>query len=424
MPSPATRPEITTLFVDMDAFFASCEQMDHPHLRGLPVAVTPTPADSGCCIATSYEARARGVRTGCRVKDARDLCPGIEVIRARPDRYIQIHHEILAAIDTAVPVGEVLSIDECACDLLSNERDEPVAVAIGHAIKDAIAERIGTITCSVGLAPNRLLAKVAAGSNKPDGLTVIRRSDLPDAITHLALTDLPGISKGIARRLRAAGITTMGQLYARTESELRAAWGSVLGAYWHMWIRGEHADGPPTRTRTCGHQHVLAPKHRGIDSARGVAERLLGKAAQRMRTMAMTAGALRLGVWALDRGPGQRSRFSDWTPAAGTDDTRALRPILFGLWDAMVAELSPERIIQVSVRLEDLRPAGCQLPLFEGERQGRALMRAIDEASRRYGVDAVFPGSMFDQRKTAPRRIPFGKPPDLAIPDFDGEHLE
>ena len=403
--------ELEILFIDMDAYFASVEQMDNPNLRKRPVAVTPIPAPSGCCIATSYEARALGIKTGCSVRQARELCPDIAIVKARPDRYVTIHHQLLAAIDTAIPVATVESVDECWCKLLANERALPEVRAIAANIKSAIASRIGPITCSIGAAPNRLIAKTAAGLRKPDQLTIIQRSDLPGPLRNLKLTDFPGISKGINRRLRAADISSVDDLYARSPAQLRSAWGSVLGIYWWHWIRGDNLLAPATHRRTVGHQHVLAPEFRAHHRARGVSLRLLAKAAQRMRALGYVATRLSLWLQLV-----RASSWGDWATVPRTDDTIELHRWLLLLWkDAPTTD-----VLQVSVRLEGLEPIDTQLPLFPAERNRRSLMQAIDQINRRGGADTIYVGAMHDQRKTAPRRIPFGAPPDLSLPDQDG----
>lgn len=409
MASP--HPQLAVMFIDMDAYFASVEQMDNPHLKGTPVAVTPIDAPTGCCIATSYEARRHGVKTGCMVRDARAKCPGITIVNARPDRYIQVHHTVLDAIESAVHVTEVESIDECRCQLLSNEQPKDAALRIANAVKLSLWKRVGSLTCSIGVGPNRLIAKVAAGMNKPDGVTVIQRDDLPHAIEHLELTDLPGISRGIARRLRAHSITTIAQLYQRTEHDLRKGWGSVLGSYWWHWIRGHQLDTPKTHRRTISHQHVLAPEFRSPEHAPGVSLRLLSKAAQRMRSLNYVTSRIALTVI-----PVNGRAWSDWTPISPTDDTITLHQHLQNLWGA-----APKgNTMQLGVRLENLTPKAHDLPLFPQEKTSRDLMAAIDAINQRAGADTIYLGAMHDQRKTAPRRIPFGSPPDLALPDTDG----
>jgi len=405
------RPELEVFFIDMDAYFASVEQLDAPERSGKPLAVTPVLAPTGCCIACSYEARAFGVRTGCCVRDARKACPDIAIVQARPDRYIQIHHQVLDAIDTVLPVTEVESIDECWCRLLANERAADTVRQLARGVKEAIRARIGPLSCSIGVGPNRLIAKTASALDKPDGLTLLPRASLPGQLRELRLTDLPGVSKGVNRRLRAAGVHSIEDLYARSPEQLRHAWGSVLGIYWWHWIRGDWLDGPPTRRRTVGHQHVLAPEYRTTERARGVSLRLLSKAAQRMRSLNYVATRLSLWIELLDRGS-----WKDWAPVSRTDDTVELHRVLRTLWrDAPGAA-----VLQVGVRLEGLEPASAQLPLFPGERARRDLMRAIDIINRRAGADTIYIAAMHHERKTAPRRIPFGAPPDLSLPDRDG----
>lgn len=395
----------------MDAYYAGVEQMDNPHLRRRPIAVTPVPAPTGCCIATSYEARKAGVKTGSSVRDARRQCPDITIVKARPDRYIALHHELLAAIETVIPVTAIESVDECWCKLFANERSPKAVGGIVRGIKNAIASRIGPLTCSVGVASNRLIAKTAAGMNKPDGVTIVPRSHLPGPLRELRLTDLPGISTGINRRLRAAGIYTVDDLYTRSLPQLRDAWGSVVGIYWWHWIRGEQLPSPKTYRRTVGHQHVLAPEFRSPQRARGVSLRLLSKAAQRMRALGYVASRLSLWLELM-----HTSSWGDWTPVARTNDTLELHRAMQALWkDAPHAQ-----VLQVGVRLEGLEPVGVQLPLFPAERSRRSLMQALDHINRRGGTDTIYIAAMHDERKTAPRRIPFGAPPDLDLPDTDG----
>ena len=141
MPGGAGQPDLEVLFLDFDAFFAGVEQMDRPELRGRPIVITPTPGPSGCCITASYEARAYGIKTGIRASEAIKLCPEVIVVRSRANRYIEVHHALVEAIGTALCIESVDSVDELWGRLLSNERER------------ADAERVGPITCSVGIGP-------------------------------------------------------------------------------------------------------------------------------------------------------------------------------------------------------------------------------------------------------------------------------
>jgi hypothetical protein len=238
---------IKYLFLDMNSYFASVEQQLRPELRGRPVAVAPMLTETTCCIAASYEAKRYGIKTGTLVQDARLLCPGLEVVEARPKEYIRIHHQILRAVDTVLPIEAVLSIDELVCKLMGREQEPAEALRLGAQVKQAIYRQVGEqLRCSVGLGPNRFLAKVAAEMHKPDGLTLLRLADLPHRLYSLALRDLPGIGPGMEQRLFKHGVTTVEELYRLSVLQLSQVWGSrVHGfAWWHRLRGGRPARGP------------------------------------------------------------------------------------------------------------------------------------------------------------------------------------
>ena len=206
---------INWLFVDLNSYFASIEQELCPELRGQPIAIVPIriEAQTGCCIAVSYQAKAYGVKTGFSVADAKLLCPHIILVEARPRLYVEYHHRIAAAIERCIPIQQVMSCDEFACQLLGRERTLLRATAIAYEIKRELRTVGITLRCSVGLAPNRLLAKIAGDMQKPDGLMIFERRYLPQALYSLELADIPGIGKRMEQRVLAEGITTMRQLW-------------------------------------------------------------------------------------------------------------------------------------------------------------------------------------------------------------------
>ncbi|WP_222872691.1 hypothetical protein [Hankyongella ginsenosidimutans] len=161
------------LYVDFNSYFASVEQQEQPRLRGRPVAVVPVDTDFTSAIAASYEAKAYGVRTGTMIRDAKRMCPGLICVPARHDLYVDYHHRALAEIERHIPVTAVCSIDEAACRLMDNEAPADVAIGIARSIKRGLAANVGEyVRCSIGIAPNRYLAKVATDLQKPDGLTL------------------------------------------------------------------------------------------------------------------------------------------------------------------------------------------------------------------------------------------------------------
>ena len=307
--SDADRP-LRWLFLDLNSYFASIEQELRPELRGQPVAVVPVLADTTCCIAASYEAKARGVKTGSLVSEARRLCPEIQLVEARHQLYVSYHHAIVQAVESCLPVAVVMSIDEMACRLIGREQIVENAVQIAERMKHAIREQVGkTLRCSVGIAPNRFLAKVASDLQKPDGLVVIGAGDLPQILHGLKLQDLPGIGHRMHRRLSQHGIHTVQQLCALPMPEMRRIWSGIVGErFWH-WLGGDDVAEPPTQRATVGHSHVLPPELRSDEGAYAVAQKLVQKAVARMRRMQYWAGGLTVSLTFIEEaGVGRQNR--------------------------------------------------------------------------------------------------------------------
>src|SRR6202034_2219434 len=207
---------------------------------------------------------------------------------------------IAAAVERCCPVAHTPSIDEMACQLIGRERQPPNARRIALEIKQAIKDDVGeTLRCSIGMAPNRYLAKIASDMQKPDGLIGLLPSQLPRAIAHLELRDLPGVGARTEIRLNAKGITTMEQLLALDHSELGKLFDSVWGNRMYHWLRGaqtEDASGNNVSQaevqKSLGHSHVLAPEHRSPEGSWAVAHKLLHKAAMRLRMEHFYTGSL------------------------------------------------------------------------------------------------------------------------------------
>lgn len=406
------------LFVDMNAFFASCEQQRRPELRGRPVAVIPTDAETTSCIAASYEAKAFGVRTGTPVWEARRRCPGITFVVADHRRYVVTHNRILDAVRSVLDVDRVLSIDELACRLVGEQRQPEQAVGLARRVKEAIYRQAGDqMHCSIGIAPNVLLAKLAADLQKPNGLVVLTEADLPEALCGLKLQDVPGIGPRMERRLHLHGVFTVRQLLALPESALAAVWGSrVLGGRWYRLLRGEEVDEVGTRRRTVSHSHVLPPPLRTDAGAYGVLVRLAHKAAARLRKIGYWAGAVAVGVGYRD-GPAQRgwhagNRWAAECRLPHCQDTPTVLRAVARLWAGRPRGRQP---FHVGVVLSDLKPARCATPsLFADDHKAAELSRAMDAVNAAFGANVVHFGAMHGLEREAPNRIAFTQ-----IPDFD-----
>lgn len=398
----------TTLFLDLNSYFASCEQQLRPETRGKPLAVAPMEVLTTCAIAASYEAKKCGIKTGVMIGDAIKMCPELIVVPARPEEYVRFHHKILTAIDTCIPVDAVHSIDEVSCKLLGHERDPAYALDLAHRIKRAILERVGTcLTCSIGLATNVPLAKVATDMQKPNGLVCIPKAELPQFLFKLKLIDLPGIGPRMERRLFMQGIETIEQLAALSPSQLRTVWGSVWGARWWHLLRGEEIPGEISRTKSIGHQHVLPPQYRNEVGARQIMIRLIAKAAARLRHEGLSAGTILFWVKCRES--------KDWIRQSGLldgRDTLEMTRVFSEFWDAE----APFRPVIAGVTLLGLLPTvGLTGSLFIEDHRRGALNGAVDRLNLKYGSGTVHPASMIGAVETAPMRIAFKKIPDLDL---------
>ncbi|MDX2114125.1 MAG: DNA polymerase [Planctomycetota bacterium] len=404
---------LSRVFVDLNSYFASVEQQERPELRGKPVAIVPVETDSTSCIAASYEAKAFGVKTGTRVGDARRMCPDLLLVRSRHRVYIEYHHRILAAADTVLPVEQVHSIDEFSCRLKGTERQTDTAVELARRLKRAIALQVGEcLRCSIGIAPNRFLAKVASDMQKPDGLVVIDTADLPGALEGLDLTDLPGLGPRKNVRLRSRGVHTVAQLCALDENAMYALWGSIVGRFWFHYLRGNEVGESPTHRRSISHQHVLPPALRTPEGARSICIKLLHKAASRARSLGYCARRLSLNIKHIGAPPHRAH-----TTFHETSDTLSLVEAFASLW----GRWKPATPLRVGVALEDLVPrSSATLPLFAQDARRAKLSQAMDAINRKLGRDAVYLGVTQDVRQSAPTRIAFNHIPDLSLPETSG----
>lgn len=402
------------LYVDLNSFFASAEQQMRPELRNRPVGVLPVMADTTCCIAASIDAKRFGIKTGTPVWQARKLCRDIVFVEARPSAYVKLHHRIVAAVESCTPVSAVLSIDEMACDLMGRDREEAHAVALGRQIKQAIYDQVGEMLhSSVGIAPNRFLAKTASNMQKPDGLVVIRQNELPGRLYGLKLGALTGIGRAMEYRLHQLGIRTVEQLCAASKETLRHAWGGVEGERFHARLRGDVTAATPTQRASIGHSHVLAPELRDPASALAVLKRLLHKAAMRLRHYGYCAGALSLHLQYMKTGT-SHPRWVDQAYFSPHADTFKFNPVLAELWQRRPSD--PGTLLKVGVTLFHLvEHRQVTRDLFDPEDQHAPLNTVLDQINQRYGPNTLYFGGAHSSRGAAPMRIAFSHVPELQV---------
>ena len=418
-------PRLRWLLLDLNSYFASVEQELRPELRGRPVAVVPVMADTTCAIAASYEAKAFGVRTGTRVGDAKQMCPGIELVEARHDVYVDYHNRIVEAVERCVPVSAVLSIDEMASSLIGREQPLSAALDLARRIKISIRNVGSTLRCSIGLAPNRYLAKIASDMQKPDGLVALTRDQLPAALTQLSLRDLPGVGARLEKRLHDQGIRTMPRLLALDREQLNRVWGSINGEKLWYWLRGEDfQDVELEHQKSISQSHVLPPELRTEDGCYAVAHKLLHKAAMRLRAARLWTTQVSLTIkYATAGGKSQHSSgihqsvWSEGLSVIECQDNQTLIEALQKLWGARPQDEKHRRPFYVGVWLGNLVPDHLHtLSLFsslETESKRTRLTSTMDALNQKYGTATLFSASMLLARAAAPTRIAFTSIPDL-----------
>lgn len=413
---------IKWLFLDLNSYFASVEQQDRPALRGKPVAVVPMMTDSTCAIAASYEAKAYGIKTGTPIYEAKKMCPQLRCVLARHDVYVDYHHKVIEEVVKHTPINRVWSIDELSSLLPPGKRSEAQARAVAERIKKGLKENVGEfIKCSIGLAPNSLLAKMATDMQKPDGLVIIPQEHIPKALYQLKLTDVPGIGKNMEKRLIQAGVTSMEKLLNTSPKHMRKIWGSVQGERLWYWLQGydfEQQEGGDNVM--IGHSRVLDPNLRRPDMARLMARRLLVKATYRLRRKGYYASVLYVSVRTTD----------GWRWARESRMPHARDPFTFlNALDEMWAELyetfppaSGVKFKKVSTVLSGLRGADEITPdlfqqavpaLVKKTQKNEALAAALDKLQDKYHREMVWLGQ---QPKTAAghvgTKIAFARVPD------------
>lgn len=376
---------IERLYLDFDGFFASVEQQVRPGLRGRPVGVVPfAGTDRTCVIACSREAKARGVRNIMAVADARRICPDIVLVPQSPDLYRRAHNTLLAEIASVIPIDSVKSIDELTCRLDGIQRQNPEDLAAR--LKATLARNIGPfLTCSIGFAANRQLAKIAGKLDKPNGVTIWHPRDMPGPLFKVPMADIPGVGSHMHNRLQRAGIISTEMLYDSAPKQVRKLWNSVTGERLWYALHGYDIQAPLSVRGMFGHGRVLPPESRTLPAAKAIARLLLIKAARRLRREHYYCAGLWL--WLSLRGPSWAGKLT--LPIVSDD--QALLSALDILWDqATTAQPRTATVFRVGVTLFDLSPAGQRQLDFllddDADRQRwERINTAIDGLNNKYG---------------------------------------
>jgi DNA polymerase-4 len=394
---------------DMDAFYASVEQLDNPELRGKPVIVGGRSA-RGVVTSASYEARKFGVRSAMPSLQAHILCPDGIFVPGRMDRYAEVSREVREVFNAFSPVVEPLSLDEAFLDLTGTERLLGTPLDIGRELKRRITERTGLVV-SVGIAPVKMAAKILSDMSKPDGLLMIGPEQLRVFLAPLPVERLWGVGRVTLARLQEAGILTVGDLAARDPSGLRSAFGS-FGA--HLY---ELANGRDPRSvigdwerKSYGEESTFA-KDLAISSLdlRRVLIAHAEAVGRRLRADQVRARTVTLKLKLARRLGGGRYPIitRSFSLTSATDDTGAIARSAIALLDRVTDR---DRIRLAGIQAHNLeRVDAAQLGLFDGWQEHAAktnrLNRALDSVTARFGESAVTRGMVRAERAAPTRRI-------------------
>lgn len=345
-------------------------------------------------IACSREAKQFGVKNVMNIADARKLCPDIVFVPQKPDLYRRAHNTLLAEIETVIPIDTVKSIDELTCRLDEAGRSDPLLLAAK--LKDTLARNVGNhITCSVGFAANRQLAKMAckvgkkAGATYGDGAMIWRPEDLPAPLLALPLTDVPGVGPNMERRLARSGIYTTAELYNTQPKQMRKLWNNVTGERLWYALHGYDVQAPGAERGMFGHGRVLPPERRSLTGAFGICRLLLIKAARRLRRAGYYCNGLWLWLSIRD------GAWSGKLKLPIVNDDQAVLTGLDKLW-SRVRKDHPRgvTVFRVGVTLYDLSLAGeRQLDMLLDDDRTRkrweSASGAVDNLNARYGRTVV-----------------------------------
>lgn len=393
------------LLVDMDAFFASVEQAHHPHLRGQPVIVCGDPSRRGVVTAASYEARPFGVHAGMPLAEARRLCPEAHFVEGNPEKYVSLSLKLLDLYLTRTPDVEPFSVDEAFLSVGRPGDGLEAATAIAAALQDEIEERHG-LTASIGVGPNKLIAKMAAGWKKPRGLTALDEAGFCRCFWDSPVEAMWGVGAKLGERMRSLGIQTVGDLAGAPDPILQGAFG-IIGPQLKQAAHGR--DDTPlvpyhrgVDPKSMGHEVTLTEDSADPEFLSGTLLRLSDQVARRLRSDGFVGKTVALKL----RDQHFVTHLRQRSLSEPTDDHLRIyavaRELLAELWKG-----GPVRLIGVTATSLSKASEASQSELFPRDDRSRALVQALDKVRDKLGEASVVPaGTLAHVRELG--HVPFG----------------
>ena len=393
----------------MNSYFATVEQQSNPFLRGKPICVAGKGSgERTVCCAASIEAKKFGIKSGCGVWEAKKLCPDIVIVEADYNKYQYISQKVFAILESYTPDVEVFSIDEAFADISHAVKGFIDAVPISMEIKARIQEEIGDyLKCSIGIAPNKLLAKLASEMVKPDGLTLIKEQDIDIIRKKTPVEYLCGIGFRLKDRLNKLDITTMFELGEFPLKSLIKLFGAHLGNLLHNM--GNGIDNSPVapyyemaEEKSFGHSYTLPKDIVSLDDAKKVLLKLAEKVGRRMRKSQFMGRTVHLYLRYFDRsGYGQRVTLSRYI-----NDGFEIYKVGERLLDRYRA-IKPIRMLAITVT-NILHSHQISLPILPSDIKEEQVKTTLDKINDKYGEFTVFRGTLVEVKDRI-ENIPDGR---------------
>ncbi len=388
----------TMLHVDMDAFYASVELISRPELRGTPVIIGG--GSRGVVLSATYEARRYGVHSAMPMTRARRLCPHATVVEPSHERYASVSAGVMEIFRSVTPLVEPLSLDEAFLDVSGALRRLGRPAVIGQLIRDRVADEQG-ITCSVGVATTKFVAKLASTRCKPDGLLVVPAAQVIAFLHPLPVGALWGVGEKTEKELTRLGLHTVGDIAHTPATTLVRALGQATGSHLHAlsWGRDERRVVPHEPDRSIGAEETFSRDVDDPDIVRRELLRLAERTAGRLRSAGMAGRTVSVKIRFADFTTITRSR----TLPEATDVAAVLFATARQLYEALGLDRARLRLVGIRVEgLVESESAPHQLLLGERARGRREAEQAADLAGRRFGHGAVRPASLVDPRAGRP----------------------
>lgn len=393
------------MHIDLNSCFATVEQQARPMLRGKPVAIVNRRTEHTAIVTASYEAKAKGVKVGMKLKEARILCPDIIALESDPSKYRYVYHKLLDIMRDYSAHVTMKSIDEGVIDFhdTSYAMAERDLVEIGYEIKQRLKDEIGVwMRCNIGIATNRFLAKTAAGLHKPDGLDVITSQNIHEVLEGMKLTDLTGIAHRNEHRLKSVGIYTPLQfLDADVITLHKVVFKSVVGEWWYKRLRGYEVDDVETQLGRVGRQYVLERFDLTHEEIAQRLHHLCESVGGRLRSQGKAARGVYVYAKTLDREYWHSSTLSPLPFYSN----RAIYTQALQLFNK-----APDMLREIGIHCYELTTLEeSQISLFADEiTRERHVVEAVDTLNKRFGERTVHSADTLNTGIYVTTKIPFG----------------